>query len=267
VTAFGRFAGHPVNASANIACALLGKAATFPPPPGDDTPDDPATHVQQLSGTIDLPRAGAIDLHVLVLPVMWDLAAMLALFAAARVRPDAMLMNGVAGPRCAIGIESTASNLAAVRDDASGRLRPRVDAGGGGPVPILPHVDERRRALTIDAARVRRAALAAHATHAATVERGQRLDAIAPTVEVLSGRDENVYLCNQIAYLVERALAHPERTLRLLRDERDVGVDVAMDPPLARIPRGFVHWPSTLVGAHVAAGAHLLRAMLDAMLA
>ena len=270
VTAFGRFAGHPINASAGIACALLEKAPKFAPAASDDAPDDPATHVQEMAGTIELPRAGAVDLHVVVLPVMWDLAPMLALFAAARVRPDAILMNGVAAKQCVVGIESHASNLAAVRDDATGRIRPRVEPGAGGPVPILPDVDERRRALSMDTAHVRRAALEAHAMHAATMEGGRRFDAVAPTVEVLSGRDDNVYLCNQVAYLVDRALAHPERTLRLLRTDRnrgDRGIDVAMDPSMARIPRGFVHWPSTLVGTHLGAGAHLLRAMLDAMLA
>ena len=264
VTAFGRFAGHPQNASASIACALFDRSATFAPLPSSDAPDDPVAHLQTIAGVVELPRAGAIDLHVLVLPVMWDLAALLALTTAARVRPDAILMNGVGAAEQPVGIEAEASNRAALRDDASGRVRPR---GETGPVRILEDVDEHRRALPLDTERVLAAARARWSLHAETTESGRRFDAVARGVEVLHGRDANVYLCNQIAYLVDRALAFPHRALRLLRGSEHDGVDVVVPAALRDVPRGFVHWPSTLVGAHVAAGADLLRAMLDAMLA
>jgi hypothetical protein len=270
VTAFGRFEGHATNASASIACDLLGARATFAPAHEGDAPDDPVHHVQTIRGVVALPRAGEIDLHVMVLPVMWDLAPLLALFAAAHVRPHAIVMNGVGAAEQAIGIEAEASNRASLRDDA-GRLRPRGDEG---PVRILADVDEHRRTLPFDAVAVRNAARIAWSRHASTMERGRRFDAVARDVEVMPGRDENAYLCNQLAYLVDRALAFPTRTLRLLRttDDRGVdrridrGIDVSLPPSLRDIPRAFVHWPSTLVGAHVSAGADLLRAMLDAML-
>jgi len=269
VTAFGRFGEHATNASATIARALLGETATFAPRATTSEPDDPAAHVSTMEGVIDLPTLRSVEIHVVVLPSMWDLAPLLAVRSIEALRPDVVLMNGIGATAQAIAVEAAANNRAALRDDASARIRPR---GDGAATKILPQVDDPPRALSLDVERILGRARSVWSRHASTTEGGLRFDAVAPSVELAPAREENAYLCNQLAYLVDRALAFPDRALRLLRGvEHDVGIDLAMgaatDAKLSRIPRGFVHWPSALVGAHVEACVEVLRAMLDAQLA
>src|SRR5207302_813995 len=121
VTAFGRFGEHATNASATLACALLDGTATFAPHASAIEPDDPRAHVVTIYGVIDLPSVGAVEIHVVVLPSMWDLAPFIALRAIDALRPDLVVMNGIGARVQPVAIESAASNRAALRDDASAR--------------------------------------------------------------------------------------------------------------------------------------------------
>jgi pyroglutamyl-peptidase len=104
VTGFGAFPGTPVNPTETLVAAL----ATCAAPPG-------------------------VALSTRLLPVSWTETARLLEEAIAEIRPDAVLMFGVAGRSRAIRIEMRAANRAHVAAaDAGGRLvsRDRLDVDG-----------------------------------------------------------------------------------------------------------------------------------------
>jgi len=234
VSGFGRFPSHDSNATATLVARLAGLEA--PRAPTSGPVDDPAAHVLVADFALRLPRAGVVDARVVVLPVFWDVAPLIALREIDAFRPDVVMMNGIGRDDQPIVLERSALNRAAARDDATLRVR-----GSGAEI-------------VVGGARVRSlSCAAADVVAAAGMELGE-------------AREDNAYLCNQLAYVVEHAMASPERVLRVLRrSPEDEGVELAIGD-LRATPRMFVHWPAALSEAGLDAAAGVIRRALDAQL-
>ena len=239
ISAFGRFPQHETNATATLVCRLAGVEPPCAPMLSAELDvDDPAAHVLVADFTLQLPHAGPIDARALVLPVFWDVASIVALREIDAFCPDVVMMNGIGRDEQPIALERCALNRASARDDASLRVR-----GSGGEI-------------VVGGPPVRPLSCAAEEVVAAAA------------IELAEAREDNVYLCNQLAYLVDHAMAHPGGALRLLRSSSDdPGVEVATEHDFSRIPRMFVHWPASLAGARLAAAGDVVRRALDAQLA
>jgi pyrrolidone-carboxylate peptidase len=274
LTGFGRFLDNGVNVSGQVVSALvpgMRYPTTRRPPVG---PDDPAPQTVVAQATVTLPTVGPVDLCAMVLPVYWDLAAILALKEAQRFAPDLVVMNGIAGPAQDLWIELGSVNRAMTLRDGSDVLVPRAPPGMTW-APLVPSATaaERTRGLLLSWDAVRAAAQGAIEESAGVEAGGRSLGEVLTGVK-LGGfpRDSNTYLCNNISYVVNYAMDHPGRTLTLLQASsarRGVPnrVPVRLERDLRLAPRVFVHWPSLLTGAQIDAGAGVLRAMLDAQLA
>jgi hypothetical protein len=84
-------------------------------------------------------------------------------------------------------------------------------------------------------------------------------------------RAGNTYLCNNLSYVVGYAMDNPGRTLTLLQASVPLRgavnrVPVRLTRDHRATPRVFLHWPSTLAGAHLEVGAEVLRAVVGAQL-
>ena len=84
-------------------------------------------------------------------------------------------------------------------------------------------------------------------------------------------RSSNTYLCNNVTYVTGYLMSHPGRTVRLLKASPAVRgsvneVRIAMKTDLTAVPRVFVHWPSEMASKHHAAGAEVMKSILDAQL-
>lgn len=275
VTGFGRFLDNATNASGQMVSALV-PGMTYPvtarPPAG--TPDDPAPQTAVQQGTVTVPGVGAVEVCAMVLPVYWDLAAILAIKEAQAFGPDLVVMNGIAGPSQDLWLELGSVNRAMVLRDGSDVLLPRATEGlsYAALVPSAP-ASERLRGMLLSWDGVRAAAEAAIGAAGDVSSDGRALR------DVLTGvrfggfpRDGNTYLCNNLSYVVNYAMDRPGRGVTLLQAStfrRGVPnkVTVRIDRDLRRVPRVFVHWPSLLSGPQLEAGAGVLRAMIAAQLA
>jgi pyrrolidone-carboxylate peptidase len=269
VTGYGRFGSNPSNATGLTVSELLPEL-TYPmteqPPPGEV--DDPAAQTAVALGTIDLPSSGPTDVCAIVLPVYWDLAAVLALAEIEAFNPDFVLMNGIAGPKQPLWIELGSINEAMAVTDGSKVLAPE---GGAPLIPTAPDEDL-LRGLRLSWETVRSAA------RTAVDDRAGALEAEAPLSDILHGavfagypRASNTYLCNNVAYTVGYLLDHPGQSFRLLepshpREGKPTGIDVMLSADHTTTPRVFVHWPSELSGAHLSSAAQIMAAMMDAQL-
>lgn len=274
VTGFGRFLGITNNATGRIVSTLVPEARypeTEPPPRGEVDP--PEAQLSVGTRTLTLPDAGEVDVCAMILPVYWDLAAILIAKEVEAFRPDFVLMNGVAGRTQPIWIELGAINRASGLEDGSSRLRPALERGQHR-APIVadaaPEDEARPNLLSWNA--VASAASEAIAAHADDLELGARFGDLLPGVK-LAGfpRTSNTYLCNNVTYVTGYLMGHPERSVRLLRSnaplpDRPNWVDVQLAEDLRHVPRVFVHWPSALADRHHAGGAEVMRAILDAQL-
>jgi pyrrolidone-carboxylate peptidase len=275
VTGFGRFLDSGVNVSGQVVSALVpGLRYPVTRQPTDGGPDDPAPQTAVAQATVTLPAVGAVDVCAMVVPVYWDLAAILALKEAEGFAPDLVVMNGIAGPAQPLWIELGSVNRAMTLRDGSDLLVPRAPAGQAY-APLVPSATaaERARGLLLSWDAVRSAAEAAIDARAAVTADGRAL------ADVLTGvqfggfpRDSNTYLCNNVTYVVSYAMDHPGRTLTLLQASTarrgfPNRVAVRLTRDLRAAPRVFVHWPSLLAGPQLDAGAAVLRAMIDAQLA
>lgn len=266
VAGFGRFLSNSVNASGQLVAELLDELdypLTSSPEPG--AVDDPAPQTRAALGELELPGAGSVQVCAMVLPVYWDLAAILVLAEAAAFQPDLVIMNGIAGPAQPLWLELGSVNRAMGVPDGSGVLEPLESA------PLVPSATEEdyERGLLLSWWRVRAAA------EAALDERAGDLEGERSLVDVLGGvrfagfpRRSNTYLCNNTTYTVGYAMDHPGEVLRLLvpstpRDGFPDGLDVSLAHDLSAVPRVFVHWPSELQGAHLHSAAQVLAAMID----
>jgi pyrrolidone-carboxylate peptidase len=170
--------------------------------------------------------AGAV-LRPVVLPVVWWRAAALALDAARDFAPHVVLMNGVAQPRQALFCERGATERRAGAADVEGTV-----AG--------PFVGDGVAMMTLRLVSAARAARRTIALHAAVKRNGVRFDEVLTGAKVVRIRPDNAYLCNQVAFEVARARVAPVV--------------------------GFLHWPSALEGAHIAAARAVLAAVIEAQL-
>ncbi len=275
VTGFGRFLDNVTNVSGEVVSALV-PGTLYPmterPPVG--TVDDPAPQTAVTQATVTLPGVGAVDVCAMVLPVYWDLAAILALKEAQTFAPDLVVMNGIAGPAQDLWLELGSVNRAMVLRDGSDTLVPRAPTGRSY-ARLVPSAleSDNLRGMLLSWDDVRAAAEQRIAAAAEVTSDGRALRDVLPGVK-FGGfpRDGNTYLCNNISYVVNYAMDHPGRALTLLQasvTRRGVPnrVTVQVDRDLRRVPRVFVHWPSLLAGEQINAGADVLRAMIDAQLA
>jgi hypothetical protein len=224
--------------------------------------------------TIDFPGIGEVDVCGMVLPVYWDLAAILIAKEVEAFAPSFVMMNGVAGARQPIWVELGSTNRAAPLDDGSNQLRPAVGSGE----PFARIIDNASRSEDAQGnllswRTVEIAAREAILAHADDDELGQRFGDLLPDVK-LAGfpRASNTYLCNNVTFVTGWLMGHPNREVRLLRASPAIrgrvnDVRVKLAPDHRNTPRVFVHWPSELAHVHHAAGAAVMQAIIGAQLA
>jgi pyrrolidone-carboxylate peptidase len=274
VTGFGRFMTHAQNATGMMVTRLIPGMEypmTVPPPAGQVDPPGPQTAVG--SATIELDGVGPVDVCAMVLPVYWDLAAILTIKELQAFAPDVVVMNGVAGPRQALWLELGSVNRALTLPDGSDALVPLPPAGQRF-APIVPTASaaELSMGLRFSYEPVQRAMLDAIAERGSVLQDGARFDRVAQGV--LRGgfpRQSNTYLCNNTTYVVNYAMARPGATLTLLQASpaltgRVNRVTIRLTRDLRSTPRVFVHWPSALAGAHLDAGAEVMKTLLATQL-
>lgn len=266
VTGFGRFQSNRSNATGEVVSELLDELAyplTDPPAYGQIDPPAPQTAVAL--GTVELDGVGEVDVCGMVLPVFWDLAAVLVLKEIEAFSPDFVLLNGIAGWRQPLWLELGSINRARALEDGSDILMP-IEEGA----PLIPTAsdDEYARPLLLSWHAVRASAEAAIATHGADERDGTPLSDVVQGVRFAGyPRSSNTYLCNNTAYTVGYLMDHHGETVRLMeashpREGFDDGLDVTMSEDHRATPRVFVHWPSNLKGAHLASGAAVMRALI-----
>ena len=275
VTGFGRFMSIGNNATGRIVSKLVPNARypeTVPPVPGQV--DDPAPQLSVGTTTIDFPGIGDVDVCGMVLPVYWDLAAILIAKEIEAFAPSFVMMNGVAGGRQPIWVELGSTNRAAQLDDGSNQLRPAVQNGE----PYARIVESARssedaQGNMLSWRAVEGAAREVIEAHADDAELGQRFGDLLPDVK-LAGfpRSSNTYLCNNVTYVTGFLMGHPNKEIRLLRASpalrgriNEVRVRLAAD--YRNTPRVFVHWPSELADVHHTAGAEVMKAIIGGQLA
>lgn len=271
VTGFGRFMDITNNATGRIVSELVSMPypETRPPAPGEVDPPDPQLAVK--TTTIDLPGVGAADVCAMILPVNWDLAAILIAKEAQAFEPSFVMMNGVAGPNQPIWLELGATNRAAPFDDGSGQLRPAVGSEEQY-AKLIESESEDARPNLLSWTAVAHAATAAIDAHADEREGGDRFgDILGGTLFAGFPRASNTYLCNNVTYVTGWLMSHPGQPVDLMRASpaklgaiNDVTVSITTD--LSRVPRVFVHWPSRLADRHHAPAADVVRAILGAQL-
>jgi pyrrolidone-carboxylate peptidase len=274
VTGFGRFMGIESNATGQVVSTLVSMPypETTPPAAGEVDPPEPQLAVK--TTTLDLPGVGPVDICGMVLPVYWDLAAILIAKEAEAFDPSFVMMNGVAGATQPLWLELGATNRAAPLDDGSSQLRPAVGANQdfakiveGAP----SSEDGRANLLSWNA--VATAARAAIEQRSAEVDHGSKLgDLLEGAVFAGFPRSSNTYLCNNVTYVTGWLMGHPGRTVRLMRASPAKpgainSIPVSIKRDLSKVPRVFVHWPSSMADAHHAAGAEVMKAIVGAQLA
>jgi pyrrolidone-carboxylate peptidase len=271
VTGFGRFLDNETNATGQLVSAMV--SATYPRTKRPVGVDDPAPQTVVTQKTITVSGVGAVDVCAMVVPVFWDLAAVLAIKEIESFAPDLVVMNGIAGSEQPIWLELGGVNRAMTLEDGSDVLHPRAPDGQtfAKLVPSALVRDDRRSNLLSWNA-VKASASRAIAAHRADLESGKTFGEILHGVQ-LAGfpRSGNTYLCNNLAYVVGYAMGYPGRTLTLMQSSNPIAgrtnrVRVAITKDLRSIPRVFIHWPSTLAGAHLTGAADVLRAAIAGQL-
>ena len=274
VTGFGRFLDTTDNATGRIVSRLV-KSATYPitAPPAAGRVDPPAPQTSVALETIHLEHAGDVDVCAMIVPVYWDLAAILVAREIESFGPNLVLMNGVADTTQDLWLELGAVNRAMSLVDGSDRLTP-VTPPGKSAAKIVPGAatSEDARGLLLSYAAVQRGAKSAIATHASSTVDGRAFGDVLTGVS-LAGypRSGNTYLCNNITYAVDYMMAHPQRTVTLLKASKPIAgranqVAVSITRDVRAVPRVFMHWPSSLTGRHWDDGAAVLAAVIDAQL-
>lgn len=269
VTGFGRFMTIANNATGRVVHALVPSAPypeTEAPTPGEVDRPEPQLSVGSTVLHIG-PDVGDVDVCAMILPVYWDMAAILIAKEAEAFRPSFVLMNGVAGPRQPLWIELGAVNRASRNFDGSNQLRPAMSEGDEY-VKLIESAPSREdsQGNLLSWLAVRDEANAAVAAHS--------FDGILQGA-TLAGypRLSNTYLCNNVTYVTGWLMSHPNKEIRLLRASRPVAgaaneVRLRLRSDLRDTPRVFVHWPSELADRSDlhAAGADVMRAIIGAQL-
>lgn len=277
VTGFGRFMSIRNNATGRIVSALV-PAAEYPEtvPPAWGEVDEPGPQLSVAETGLELDGVGEVDVCAMILPVHWDLAAILIAKEAEAFRPTFVLMNGVAGARQPLWLELGAINRASRSTDGSNQLRPAAPSPESGEryAKLVESAAEDEEAqpnlLSWDA--VQRSARDAIERHRGEIDEGMAFE------DILLGADyarfprlSNTYLCNNVTYVTGWLMNHPGREVALLQASHPVPealneVRVRVDADLSEVPRVFVHWPSDLADKHHQAGADVLRSIIAAQL-
>jgi hypothetical protein len=264
VTGFGRFLSNSTNATGQIVSRLVPEA-TYPmtTQPEDGAVDPPEPQTSVALGTVQIDGA-PVDVCAMILPVYWDLAAILIAKELEAFAPDFVMMNGIAGSHQPLWIELGSVNRAMALEDGSDVLRP-VPPAGQTHAPIVPGAAARdeKKGLLLSWNAVKTGALQAIAARKDTL--GSVLDGAA-----FAGypRSSNTYLCNNTAYVTNYVMSYPGRSVTLLKastSPTSVRTRVARD--LRQVPRVFVHWPSALKGDQLDAAADVMKAIMGAQLA
>ena len=238
VSGFGPFSSTPRNATEEIVRSL-GVELRAGRVPGFATG----------RGRVRLPSGRTVLVSTMVLPVVWDAAAMLVAKEARALRPSVILMSGVASPVQPLLLERAASRArVAARDVWGVRHARRVPFSRPRPLPLRFDVAE-------DAGRL---ALARE------VEQTPSLGEVMLGVAAGAPRADNAYVCNATAHGVVTLLGRSTRMLRSRAEPEGVMVSSAR---LGRVDCGFLHWPRELRQEHIAGSARILLAMVDALLA
>jgi hypothetical protein len=246
-------------------------AAAYPqtnkPPPGQVDPPGPQTSVAM--GTVTLPNAGQIDVCAMILPVYWDVAAILIAREIESFDPNFIMMNGVDDTRQPLYIELGAVNSALVTGDASTLLAPVSSHGKEPPlVPTAPS-SEWLKGLFLSWTSVRDAALSSVTAHANDTDGSIALRDRMSGVR-LAGfpRVANTHLCNNISYVVSYLTEHPQTPIKLLvaSTVSESGITISLGQDRRSVPRGFFHWPTEVAGAHIDSIAQVALSIMDAQL-
>lgn len=270
VTGFGRFLSNPDNATGAMVSALLEELDypfTEAPPRGEIDPPGPQTAVAQ--GIIELPGAGRVAVCAMVLPVYWDLAPYLVAQEMAAFEPNFVFMNGIAGWRQETWLELGAVNSAKRLGDGSDISKPLENRS-----PLVPVADPsefaRPNLASWDA--LQTAMLEVRNLHRDVERDGEPFDDIVHGT-LLGGfpRVSNTYLCNNVTYTVGYLMDHHADEVTLMeashvRDGVETGLPVTLGVDMSNVPRLFMHWASNIQGEHVALGADMMRAAIDAQL-
>lgn len=269
VTGFGRFMNISDNATGRMVSALV-PAARYPEtvPVAAGEVDPPASQLSVGSAVLDLPQSGAVNVCAMILPVYWDLAAILIAKEIEAFEPDVVLMNGVAGAAQPMWFELGASNRAQPSQDGSGNVRPVSQAGGV--VRVLEQDTEDARPMFAPWFPMQAAASAALRAQANVLEGDKAFSQVVTGTRLASfPRASSSYICNNVSYVTNYVLDHPGETVQLMQASAEVvgaknSVPITIRGDHRNVVREFIHWPSGLRGKHVLGGREVLRAVIDA---
>lgn len=277
LTGFGRFLTIGDNATGRMLEGLV-PSAVYPEtsPPAPNAVDPPGPQLSVGSGSLELAGLGAVDVCALILPVYWDLAAILIAKELDSFRPDLVVMNGVYPGATWLTLELGTVNRAVPEKDGSGNLSPIAGRGGEGFWGFAPLIDglpasDDARGLLLSYPEVRAAAEAAIVVRGDDQEGGRSLREVLTSVKYGGFPRDNTYLCNNTAYTTGYLLDHPGKTVPLLRASKPLAgrinkVDTRVTFDGRDVPRVFVHWPDALVGEHLRSAGDVLKAIVAAQL-
>ncbi len=274
LTGFGRFMNIHDNPTGRIVSEVVPTARypeTRASAPG--VVDPPGNQVSVGTATLSLAHVGLVDVCAMILPVTWDLAAILIAKEMEAFHPSFVLMNGAADARQPLWIELGSVNSAARLDDGSQALHPLTN-NGRSETPLIEDAapEESARPNLLSWRAVEGAARTIVTTHA-----GDR-DGRATLSDTLTGvklsafpRTSNTYLCNNVTYVTGYLMSHPRKDIALLRASPAIEgsvneVKVRLTRDLNAVPRVFLHWPSQLAQSHVRVGVEITKAIMDAQL-
>jgi pyrrolidone-carboxylate peptidase len=220
VTGFGRFHAISDNATGHILERVV-PGLIYPktnvPPDGQVDPPGPQT-VVKLS-TMTLPGAGEVDVCGMIVPVYWDLAAILIAREVETFEPSMVMMDGVDSDRQPLLLELGSVNRAETSSDGSGLLTPVVPAGrDDAPIIRSAPASDQEKGLLLSYEAVRAAAKAAIDAKADVVEGDKKVPEILQGAK-LAGfpRSVNTYLCNNISYILNYLMSYPGKSVTLLK--------------------------------------------------
>ena len=271
VTGFGRFQGIEDNATGHIVSRVVpGLAYPETQPAAAGQIDPPAAQTATKLATITLPGAGEVDVCGLILPVYWDLAAILIAKEVDAFQPTFVMMDGVADTEQPLWLELGGVNRAMVAEDGSNILSPKPPTGQDyAPLVKTASTADTLKGLFLSYPQVQAAAKTAVLAHADDDEAGRKFkDVVQGVLRAGFPRAGNTYLCNNVAYVTNYVMSYPGKSVTLLQpsDGPKDGVKVKLATDTRSVPRVFVHWPSTLAGKHLDAAADVMCAIVDAQL-
>jgi hypothetical protein len=270
VAGFGRVYGEQNPAGQVVSALVPGLRYPVTTAPGGGRVDPPEPQLAVAQGTLDLATSGKVEACGMVIPAAWDLTAVLVAKEIEAFKPDFVIMNGIGRARAAVWIELGAVNRALPHYDESDVLKPAPAQGEEYAPLVKADPLGNQQGLLLSYARVRASAEGA----VRELSSGRDGEAFGRVVLGVGypryPRATGNYLCNNLSYVTSWLMAHPGEDVTLL--EASVPKKGAVNAVTARIegdfrqtPRVFVHWPSE-IGGHLAEGAKVLGAMIDAQL-